>query len=106
MKDGGNSVMVWTAISWYSVGPFIALRGRITARECMDRLGNQVDPMIQTLFPNNGAVFQDDSAPIRTAGTVRSWFEEHEDELQHLPWAAQSPDLNIIEHSGQFRGLE
>jgi hypothetical protein len=24
-------------------------------------------------------------------------FEEHEGELQHLPWPAQSPDLNIIE---------
>jgi hypothetical protein len=42
-------------------------------------------PMIQTLFLNNGAVFQYNNAPIQTAGTVQSWFEEHEDELQHLP---------------------
>jgi hypothetical protein len=41
--------------------------------------------MIQTLFPNNGAVFQDNDAPIHTTGTVQSWFEEHEDEFQHLP---------------------
>jgi hypothetical protein len=34
---------------------------------------------------------------IHTAGTVQSWFEEHEDEVQHLPWPAQSPDLNITE---------
>jgi hypothetical protein len=53
--------------------------------------------MIQTLFPNNNAVFQDDNSPIHAAGTVQSWFEEHEGELQHLPWPAQSPDLNIIE---------
>jgi transposase InsO family protein len=53
--------------------------------------------MIQTLFLNNDAVFQDDNAPIYTAGTVQSWFEEHKDELQHLPWPVQSPDLNIIE---------
>ncbi|PNF35044.1 hypothetical protein B7P43_G11817 [Cryptotermes secundus] len=26
-----------------------------------------------------------------------SWFEEHEGEHQHLPWPAQSPDLNIIQ---------
>jgi transposase len=32
-----------------------------------------------------------------TVGTVQSWFEEHEGGLQHLPWPAQSPDLNIIE---------
>jgi hypothetical protein len=35
----------------YSVGPIITLHGRITAREYMDWFGNQVHPMIQTLFP-------------------------------------------------------
>jgi hypothetical protein len=34
---------------------------------------------------------------MHTARSVQSWFEEHEDVLQHLPWAAQSLDLNIIE---------
>jgi hypothetical protein len=31
--------------------------------------------MIQTLFPKNDAVFQDDTASIRAAGSVRSRFE-------------------------------
>jgi hypothetical protein len=53
--------------------------------------------MIQTLFQNNDAVFQEDYTPIHTAGTVQSWFEEHESELQHLPLPAQSPFLNITE---------
>jgi hypothetical protein len=81
----GGSVMVWAAISWYSLGPIIALHGRITTREYVDWLGNQAHPMIRALFPNNDAAFQDDSASIHTAGTVQSWFEEHESELQHLP---------------------
>jgi hypothetical protein len=54
--------------------------------------------MIQTLFLNNCVVFQDDrNTPIHTVGTVHSWFEKHEGELQHLPWPPQSPDLNITE---------
>jgi hypothetical protein len=56
----------------------MTFHGRLTAREYVDGLGNQVHPMMQTLFPNNDAVFQDDNAPIHIAGTVQSWFEEHE----------------------------
>jgi hypothetical protein len=81
----------------YSVGPTITIHGRITAREYVDRLGYQVHPKIQTLFPNNDAVLQHEKANIHTAGTVQPLFEEHERELQHLPWPAQSSDLNITE---------
>jgi hypothetical protein len=89
--DGlGSNIMVQ-----HFVCPIITLNCRITAREYMDRLDYQVHPMLQTFF-NNEAVFQDDHAPIHTAGTVQSWFEEHEGELQHLCWPAQSPHLNII----------
>jgi hypothetical protein len=87
----GNNIVVQ-----YYVGPIITIHGRITTREYVVRLGNQVQPMIQTIFPNNDAVFQDDNASIHTAGTVQSWFEEHEGEL-HLTWPAQSPDLNVPE---------
>jgi hypothetical protein len=83
----------------YSVDPTITLHGRIAAREKVDSLGNQVYEylMIQTLFPSNDAVFQDDNAPTHTARTVQSWFEKHEGELQHLPWPARSPHLNNTE---------
>ena len=63
----------------------------------MDILGKQVHSMVQILFPNNDAIFQDDNLPIHTASSVQSWFEEHEDAPQHLPWPDESPDLNIIE---------
>ena len=53
--------------------------------------------MVQTLYPEGGAVYQDDNAPIHTARLVTEWFDEHESEVEHLPWPAQSPDLNIIE---------
>jgi hypothetical protein len=41
-------------------------------------------------------VFQDDCSPVHSARNVHSWFEQPEDALQHLPWPAQSPDLNVI----------
>jgi hypothetical protein len=47
----------------YSLGPPITLHGRIAANDFMDRFGNQVHPMIQTLFPKNDSVFPDDNAP-------------------------------------------
>jgi hypothetical protein len=72
----------------YSVGPIITLHGRITAREYVDRFGNQVYPMIQKLFPNNDAVFQADNVPVHTADNIHSLFEGHKNELQHLPWPA------------------
>jgi hypothetical protein len=65
--------------------------------EYVDRFGNQVHPVIQTLFLNNDALFQNDNAPIYIAGTVQSWFEMHERELNNLSWLAELPDLNIIE---------
>jgi hypothetical protein len=92
--DGlGSNIMVQ-----YSVGPINTLYGRITEREYMDRLGNQVHPVIQTLFSNNDAVFQDDSAPIHAAWTVQSWFEEHENishQHNHQVWTS-------LNNCGQF----
>jgi predicted RNA-binding protein with PUA-like domain len=41
--------------------------------------------------------FSEMAMPPFTAGIVQSWFEEHEDKLQYVPWPAQSPDLNISE---------
>lgn len=53
--------------------------------------------MVQALYPEGGALYQDDNAPIHTARLVTEWFDEHESEVEHLPWPAQSPVLNIIE---------
>jgi hypothetical protein len=100
VKHGGGSLVVWAAVSWYSILlvpllPFIAelVQGSTWTGWVIRR----IHPMIQTLFPNNDAVSQDDNIPSHTAGTVQSCFEKHEGELQHLPWPAQSPVLNIIE---------
>uniref|UniRef100_A0A672Z426 MCF.2 cell line derived transforming sequence-like 2 n=1 Tax=Sphaeramia orbicularis TaxID=375764 RepID=A0A672Z426_9TELE len=51
-----------------------------------------LDKIMETPSP------QDDNAPIHTARIVKEWHEEHSNEVEHLVWPAQSPDLNITEH--------
>jgi len=62
----------------------------------MDILGNQLHPRVQ-MCPKNVVIFHDHKSPKHTARSVQSWFEEHEDTLQHHPWPAQSPGLEVIE---------
>ena len=75
----------------------ITLNGQITASDYVDIVGNQVNPTVQILFPNNDAIFQDYNLTAHTARSIQSWFQEHEDAFQHLFRPTQSPDLNITE---------
>ena len=95
VKHGGNSVMVW--VSWHSPGLLLVLDGRVTAKDYQTILVDHVHPMVQTLYPGGGAMYQDDNAPIHTARLVTQCFDGHESEVEHPPWPTQSPDLNIIE---------
>ena len=73
VKHGSWSVMIWAAIFRFSAGPRIALNGQITASDCVDILGDRVNPVVQMLFPNNDAIFQDDSLHIYSQN-CSVWF--------------------------------
>jgi len=94
VKHGGGSMTIWAAISWYSADPRITLNSQITASDYVDIVGNQVHLMVQMMFLTMMQFFK--ISFIHTARSVQSWFEEHEDAFQHLPWPAQLPDLNIV----------
>ena len=96
VKHGRGYVMIWAAVSWYSAGPIITLNGRITTSNYVDILGNRCILRFGCCLLT---MLQFSKMTIRphTARSVRSWFEEHWDAFQHLPWPAQWPDSNIIE---------
>ncbi|GFX53159.1 transposable element Tcb2 transposase [Trichonephila clavipes] len=70
-------------------GPIVIQNGRITGEKYRDIfIADQIYSMMQTLFLAEDGIFQDNNAPIHAAGLVHSWFDEHEDEVKHLPWSA------------------
>ncbi|GBB85332.1 hypothetical protein RclHR1_01190008 [Rhizophagus clarus] len=51
---------------------------------------------VMVLENNLEYIFQDDNAPVHRARAVGQWKEDNS--VSSLPWPAQSPDLNPIEH--------
>ncbi|KAF2353320.1 hypothetical protein FHG87_015924 [Trinorchestia longiramus] len=87
--------VLWTAISWVSVGSTITLQGHISVNNYMNILGDQVHSMIQNLSPSRGGVFQNDKVPVHTAHIVQDWFSEHEGDLSHLPHSSYHTSILI-----------
>jgi hypothetical protein len=48
------------------------------------------------LFPGNDYLFQDDYAPVNRARSTKEYVARKR--LKNMSWAAQSPDLNVIEN--------
>ncbi|GFT75417.1 transposable element Tcb1 transposase [Trichonephila clavipes] len=84
VKHGGGSLMVWGAISWRGLGSLVTLHGKVKAAHYVNILEDQVHPFVQTSFPGECPLYQDDNAPIHTAKIVHEWFAEYEGEVGHL----------------------
>ena len=54
------------------------LDGRVTAKDYRTILEDHVHPMVQTLYSDGGAIYQDDNAPIHIVKLLTEWFDEHE----------------------------
>jgi len=95
-KSGQKGVMVWGCFTKNRLGPLVRLEGRVTANVYIDVLENHLLPFLDTLDNKEDHVFQEDNAPVHTASKTKKW--KRENNINSIPWPAQSPDLNPIEH--------
>jgi hypothetical protein len=51
---------------------------------------------LQDIFQTDSGIFQKDNTPCHVSVRANQWKEDNN--MNTLPWPAQSPDLNIIEN--------
>ena len=88
--------MVWGAISWHGLRPLVVLRKKVTGEHYRSILAGHLDLMLQTVYPGERPLFQEENVPVHTTRWVQTWLDEYKDEMEHLTWYPQFPDLNII----------
>lgn len=97
VKHGGGSIMIWGCMTWDGVGNITLIEGKMNSEvyqkileeEYLDTLEDKGKSVSETIL-------QQDNDPKHTSGSTRAWLEEKN--IQVLPWAPQSPDMNPIEH--------
>lgn len=91
------SVVIWTAISRYSLDPMITLQSSIIGKNYATILADYIHAMVQSLFPNGDVVFEDDNAHAHIFRILQADFESMRVICRISPRPPQLPYLNIIE---------
>lgn len=84
------------SISNRGLSPFVVLNGCVTEENYISILGDLLQPMFQTVFPEKQLDFQN-NRPTHTGEIVQDWFYENNYELEHFMWCHQVPVLDITE---------
>lgn len=95
VKFGGGSVMVWACFSFYGTGRLEIIENTMNSTYYVDLLSRNLQASAIKMGLNE-FIFQQDNDPKHTSKLAKEYFEENR--IKVLPWPAQSPDLNPIEH--------
>ena len=96
-RYGGGSVMIWGGITSHHRTILVAVDGNLTReRYRAEIIEPMVIPFLRQHGPGVTCTFQHDNARPHTARVVRQVLNEND--IDVLPWPANSPDLNPIEH--------
>jgi hypothetical protein len=74
---------------------FFFFRGRVYSAAYQHILEYGLIPTIEEFFGDDKMIFQQDLAPCHISKSVKTWLKTNTVDV--LPWAANSPDLNLIE---------
>ncbi|GBM81412.1 hypothetical protein AVEN_250806-1 [Araneus ventricosus] len=88
--------------SSHALGPLILVEGTLNSCAYLSIVADQVHPYMATVYPANNDVFQLDNATYHVSKIVRAWLEEHDEELQLLPWPQNSTDFNPCENMWKY----
>lgn len=97
VKHGGGSVMVWGCMTWDGVGFLCKIDGIMNSATYQAILGNELMPTMDFYgLSKSDIMFQHDNDPKHASNSTKEWLEDNK--IPVLPWPAQSPDMNPIEH--------